>query len=185
MIPHRLIPLLILSPLLIFLLWRRFRSHFGRQPIRRQLMRTRIIALGVVGLMLASAGQHQPRLVLGLLGGAAVGAALGGIGLRLTRFELDPLKGDCYIPNPWLGVLLMALLIGRIVWRLLTAPAARHAAVAGHPPALGSSPLTMLVVGLSIGYYIVYFTGLLRHHRQLLAVRTGGGGGDGVSSPPS
>lgn len=29
-----------------------------------------------------------------------------------------------------------------------------------------SSPLTMLVIGLLIGYYLVYFSGLLIHHRR-------------------
>ncbi len=42
--------------------------------------------------------------------------------------------------------------------------AAAHAA--GYQPSYTYSPLTMLVVGLLVGYYIVYFSGLLIHHRR-------------------
>ena len=41
-----------------------------------------------------------------------------------------------------------------------------------------SSPLTMLVIGLLVGYYIAYFSGLLIHHRRFQQVQ-----GDAAVSP--
>jgi hypothetical protein len=35
-------------------------------------------------------------------------------------------------------------------------------------PQLGNSPLTLLVVGLMIGYYVSYYAGLLVHHRRFV-----------------
>jgi hypothetical protein len=33
-------------------------------------------------------------------------------------------------------------------------------------PAIGNSPLTFAILGLTFGYYICYFAGLLVHHRR-------------------
>ncbi len=39
------------------------------------------------------------------------------------------------------------------------------------PMGYALSPLTMLVIGLLVGYYIVYFSGLLIHHRRFRQAR--------------
>jgi hypothetical protein len=173
MLSHSLIPAIV-APLLALAIWRRVRSQFGRQPIRRGRMVLRIGIFAVLGVVLAASGLHQPHLLEGLLGGALAGAALGLLGLRLTRFERDPLRGDCYVPNPWIGGLLTALLLGRLAWRFAQllphaedGPVVAQDAMA-HAPALGDSPLTLLLIGLLIGYYLVYFAGLLVHHRRYL-----------------
>ena len=36
------------------------------------------------------------------------------------------------------------------------------------PMGYASSPLTMLVIGLLVGYYIAYYSGVLVHHRRFL-----------------
>src|SRR6185437_6658004 len=159
MSPH-LMSYAIIVPLMVLMVWRRISRQFGRQPIRRKRMTARIVIFAVIE---------------GLLGGAVIGAALGFVGLRLTRFETDPLKGDCYLPNPWIGAVLTALLLGRLAWRFLVLwPQMQHAEAlaASAPPGTSmqmgyqSSPLTMLVIGLLVGYYIVYYAGLLVHHRR-------------------
>ena len=165
---------LLVLPLLAWIVWRRVSRQFGRQPIRRKRMIFRIAVFSLLGCMLALSGLHRIALVEGLLGGVLIGAALGLLGLRLTRFEVDPVKGDCYVPNPWIGALLTVLLLGRLAWRFLVAwPQMQHAAAVAQtggypmqPMGYASSPLTMLVVGLLIGYYIAYFSGLLIHHRH-------------------
>lgn len=173
--PAHLMNYVIIVPLMALLVWRRISRNFGRQPIRRKQMVARIAVFAVIGALLMLAGVHDIRLAEGLLGGAAIGAALGFAGLRLTRFETDPVKGDCYVPNPWIGAALTALLLGRLVWRFMVlAPQMQHAQAlaASAPPGTNmsmgyqSSPLTMLVIGLLVGYYIVYFAGLLVHHRR-------------------
>ncbi|HXO99342.1 MAG TPA: DUF1453 domain-containing protein, partial [Luteibacter sp.] len=57
----------------------------------------------------------------------------------------------------------------RMAWRFLVlAPMISDgaAAVPAHTPAPGNSPLTMLVVGLTVGYYLAYTAGVLMQHRR-------------------
>lgn len=167
---------LIMLPLLAWIIWRRVSRSFGRQPIQRKRMIFRIVMFSIIGGLLALSGFHQIELVEGLFGGVLLGGALGLLGLRLTRFEADPVKGDCYVPNPWMGALLTVLLLGRLAWRLLvlwpqmqqaSALAETHGSAAQmQPMGYASSPLTLLVISLLVGYYIVYFSGLLIHHRR-------------------
>ncbi|MEO8779427.1 MAG: DUF1453 domain-containing protein [Rhodanobacter sp.] len=172
--PAHLTTYLILLPLLALMVWRRVSRTFGRQRIRRKRMIARIVIFAVIGGVLALSGFHHLALAEGLFGGVLVGAAIGLVGLQWTRFEVDPVKGDCYVPNPWIGALLTALLLGRLAWRLMVVwPQLQHAQVAAHEAgmqmqALGyaSSPLTMLVIGLLVGYYLVYYSGVLVHHRR-------------------
>jgi len=170
--PAHLMNYVIIVPLIALMIWRRISRNFGRQAIRRKRMVARIAIFAVIGALLMLTGLHDIRLAEGLLGGVVIGAALGFAGLRLTRFETDPVKGDCYVPNPWIGAVLTALLLGRLVWRFMVlAPQMQQLPAAGAPGtgmpmAYQSSPLTMVMIGLLVGYYIVYFAGLLVHHRR-------------------
>jgi len=163
--PAHLTHYLVMLPLLAWMVWRRASRQFGRQPIQRKRMLFRIVVLALVGGLLALSGFHHAALAEGLAGGVLSGGAVGLLGLRLTRFEVDPVKGDCYVPNPWIGALLTVLLLGRLAWRLLVAvwPPQPYVTPDAAPHA---SPLTMLVIGLLIGYYLAYFSGLLIHHRR-------------------
>jgi hypothetical protein len=182
--PPHLSQYFIMVPLLAWVVWRRVSRSFGRQPIKRKTMIVRIAIFAVLGALLALSGLHKIELAEGLLGGVILGAALGILGVRLTRFEVDPVRGDCYVPNPWIGAFLTVLLLGRLAYRFLVVlPQVQqaHAAAQGAPDASAqawssgytSSPLTMLVIGLLVGYYIVYFTGLLIHHRRFQQAQPG------------
>jgi len=156
----------LMIPLIAFGVWRRVRGSFGRQPIRRKRMIGRIVFLAVIMGLFGLGGLHNPRLLEGLLGGALAGAALGVAGIKLTRFERDAAGNDLYIPNPWIGGLLTALLLGRLAWRFMVLSPLQETAVAHSGPAMGNSPLTLAIFGLTFGYYISYFAGLLVHHRR-------------------
>ncbi|WEN15326.1 DUF1453 domain-containing protein [Rhodanobacter sp. AS-Z3] len=176
--PAHLTSYLIMLPLLALIIWKRVSRQFGRQPIRRKRMIARIVMFVLIGCLLALSGLHKLALAEGLLGGIMIGSAIGLVGLRLTRFEVDSVKGDCYVPNPWVGALLTALLLGRLGWRLMVLlpqiqGASAGAAYAG-PMGYASSPLTMLVIGLLVGYYIVYYSGVLVHHRRFLSAQSAG-----------
>jgi len=174
--PAHLTSYLIMLPLLAWIVWRRVSRQFGRQPIRRRRMIFRVAVFVLVGSLLALSGFHHVALAEGLAGGALIGGALGLLGLRLTRFEVDPVKGDCYVPNPWIGALLTVLLLGRLGWRLMVAwPQMQQASAppGALPVGHALTPLTMLVVGLLVGYYIVYFSGLLIHHRRFQRAHSG------------
>jgi DMSO/TMAO reductase YedYZ heme-binding membrane subunit len=177
---------LIMLPIMAWVVWRRVSRSFGRQPIKRKAMIARIAFFAVIGMLLALAGLQKIELAEGLFGGVILGAALGILGVRLTRFEVDPVRGDCYVPNPWIGAFLTVLLLGRLAYRFIVVmPQVQQAHVAlqgqGVPDpgaqawssAYTSSPLTMLVIGLLIGYYILYFTGLLIHHRRFQRAQLG------------
>jgi hypothetical protein len=165
--PAHLTNYLIMLPLLAWIVWRRVSRQFGRQPIQRKRMIARIAIFAVIGALLGLSGFRNIQLTEGLIAGALIGALIGLVGLRLTRFEVDPVKGDCYVPNPWIGALLTVLLLGRLLWRFMQMQQVSAAAqAAGYPASHSYSPLTMLVIGLLVGYYIVYFSGLLIHHRR-------------------
>lgn len=172
--PAHLPTYLIILPLLAWIVWRRVSRTFGPQPVQRKRMIARVVLFSIIGCALALSGLHQLALAEGLLGGVLIGGAMGLVGLRLTRFEIDPVKGDCYVPNVWIGGLLMVLLLGRLAWRLMVLwPQLQHGfvvanAAGGAGQSMGShySPLTMLVIGLLVGYYIVYYAGVLIHHRR-------------------
>ncbi len=180
--PAHLTSYLIMLPLLALIVWRRVSRQFGRQPIRRKRMIARIVIFAIIGSLLALSGFHHLALAEGLFGGVLVGGAIGLVGLKLTHFEVDPVKGDCYVPNPWIGALLTALLLGRLAWRLMVVgPQLQHAQAAALGPGMqmqpmgyASSPLTMLVIGLLVGYYVVYYSGVLVHHRRFLRAQLAG-----------
>ena len=153
--------------LIAFAVYRRIRGSFGRQPIRTKRMTARVAIFAVIACLMMTSGLQDVRLAEGALGGLILGGALAMIGLRLTRFELTG-EGDVYIPNPWVGGVLTALLLGRLAWRFVVLAPVVHGGepLAPHAPAAGNSPLTMVVVGLTVGYYMAYYIGILVHHRR-------------------
>ncbi len=166
--PASLFTPILIGGLIAFGIYRRVRGSFGRQPIRTKRMTVRVALFGLVALLILSSGLQDIRLAEGGFAGLVVGAALGIFGLRLTRFELGTGGQDCYIPNPWIGAALTALLLGRLAWRFLVLAPMFGGGAAMHPhaPAPGNSPLTMVIAGLTIGYYMAYYAGILIHHRR-------------------
>jgi len=168
--PAHMLNYLVALPFIAWMMWRRISRQFGRQPIRRKRMVFRVAIFAVIGGLLMLGGLHRQALAEGALGGMLIGAAVGLLGLKLTRFATDPVRGDCYVPNSWIGALLTVLLLGRLVWRFAfigsqIPPGVDNPmgqAMASH----NASPLTMLVVGVLVGYYLVYYSGLLIHHRR-------------------
>ncbi len=143
--------------------WRihaRIRALVGRQRLPR--VRPWVMAIGLALAFLLAFGiavAHPPAL-LALLGGGAIGALLGRYGLALTTFDITP-DGRFYTPNPYLGMALALLLIGRIAVRLF-ALASDPLPIATDSP----TPLTMFFLGIVAGYYVVYESGLIRWGRR-------------------
>jgi hypothetical protein len=107
--------------------------------------------------------------------GAAVGAGLAIYALKLTRIE-HTAEGTFYTGNVYIGLGVTALLIARVGYRLIGATAAIQDAVAhagagtAAPPPQAvastfSSPLTVAVLFVMVGYYIAYYAGILRKAR--------------------
>jgi hypothetical protein len=168
MTPQAILPALVFPALYVFILYRRMRRHFGRQPFQptRLTVRLAILSLVTAGFLYAAA--RQPALLNAGLVGLVLGAGLGVAGLRFTRFESGP-EGFFYTPNTYIGVALSALLVGRLVYRFIAVGQAVNMAAApgGNPfAAYTRNPLTLSIFTLLFGYYMTYFAGILIRARN-------------------
>jgi hypothetical protein len=168
---QNLAPLVIPGLLIAFAVYRRVRSHIGRQPLRPTRFKIRIgIFVVVAGAVLVLA--HAPLIpaLAGLAGGTAVAA----FALRLTKFERDAGK-VFYTPNLYIGLAVTLLFIGRIAMRLATqvdtiraAQAGEHLARPDYAATL-ANPTTVGILMLLVGYYVVYYAGILRTAAKMSA----------------
>jgi hypothetical protein len=142
--------------------YRRIRRNIGRQPLRSGRLIFSLSVFVIVTLLLLGLSLLANQMLLGIGGGLVLGASLGVLGLRLTRFETTT-EGHFYTPNTSIGVALSLLFLGRILYRIWIT----RDAMAGHvQPQLFQSPLTFFIFGLLAGYYIVYYGGLIQHARS-------------------
>ena len=176
-----------IAALVLFALYRRFRRLFGRQPLQPARLKARVVVLAVVAALLAFRGLHSPDGAAAALGGFAAGAALAFVGIRLTRFETMP-GGVFYRPSGYIGIVLAVLLVGRLAYRfavLYPAIEAAHAATGDPFAAYQSSPLTIALFGVVIGYYMAYCVGLILRGASLREERPAPGQSPDAASPPS
>jgi hypothetical protein len=161
MSPNTII-LTFLMCLIAWRMYRRVRRNIGRQPLHPRRAIKSIVILSLASLLVAGTSFQNMNLPLGFGGGLLLGAVLGWIGLRLTRFETTN-EGHFYTPNAHIGVAISLLLVGRIAYRFMTLHDISIAP--NHPPPM-QSPLTFFIFGLTAGYYLVYQTGLFIHSRD-------------------
>jgi hypothetical protein len=156
------------AALVLFIIYRRFRRSFGRQAMRPRRMIARMVILGVVGLILLPAALRSSAGLLALSAGVALGLALGVWGAQHTRFERH--GGELhYIPHTYAGMVVSALFLGRLLYRLLMLPQGMQTdanAFAGASPAdafgtIYHNPLTLGVFFVLIGYYVYYYSYVL------------------------
>lgn len=163
----RLVTPYLIAALIVFGLYRRMRRSFGRQRVKDGLMWLRIAILTLAGALIAVQIARDVDLVGILLAGVACGAVLGYVGLRHTKFEVTA-EGRFYTPHTYIGLVVTALFIGRLAYRFLemyngmAPPAATGndlAAIYRH------SPFTLAVIGAVVGYYVLYYIGILQRTR--------------------
>lgn len=165
MTPQALVPAL-LVPLIGYRIYRRVRKTIGRQPIEPKRMIVRIVVLSAAATAFLLLTFRDTALFGAVAGGLVLGVIVALVGLHLTQFELSA-QGSFYTPNRYIGVAVSALLVGRIVYRIFAAmPAAQFTAQhATNPddfaPLRQGNPLTMVILMLTIGYYLAYFAGVL------------------------
>jgi hypothetical protein len=166
--PHvSLLTVLALLPLIVWRMYARLRRMIGRQRLSRIRPWVTLVMFPLLLALLALAARaHLERLwFLGV--GVAFGGALGVFGLRKTRFERTP-QGLFYTPNAHLGIALSLLLVGRVIYRLVAVFVFGVAPAPAEPNDFAITPLTLGIVGLLTGYYIVYSAGLVRQRAALL-----------------
>ena len=145
--------------LIAWSLYRRVRRNIGRQKLRPRRSIIFLVIFSLVSLFMIVASLQNPNLLSGFGGGLLLGGLLGLVGLRFTKFETTD-EGHFYTPDLRIGVAISLLLAGRLLYRFWVLRDV--AAAPPHPPPM-QSPLTFFIIGLTFGYYIVYYTGLLVH----------------------
>jgi len=145
------------APLIMWRIYKRVQRLTVRQKSRLWRHWFGVIFLPAVLLAMSTMLLAQPGVLAILLGAAAGGAALGLAALRRMGFER---VGEEYFYTPYapIGMLIAMIFIGRVLYRvfeMLTLGARQM-------PAFGSSPLTMGIMGVVAGYYLVVASGLLR-----------------------
>jgi hypothetical protein len=143
-------------------IYRRVRRNIGRQPLHPGRTKRSIVILSLVSAVIVYTSLQNTNLLLGFGGGIVLGALLGFAGLKLTRFETTD-EGHFYTPNTHIGVALSVLFVGRIAYKFI---ATGDAATAQNPATPFQSPLTLFIFGLTVGYYLVYQTGILIHNHD-------------------
>jgi hypothetical protein len=157
--PKLITPILI-GALVVWAIVRRVRRTFGRQRVQSARMGSRIgiLTLAAVAVFVTSA-MRSTALLEALAGGLVCGAALGYLGLRHTRFEVTN-EGRFYTPHTYIGLAVMLLFLGRLAYRFLYL-----ATDPGAAAAYQRSPLTLGTFGLLVGYYLLYYAGVLLRTR--------------------
>jgi hypothetical protein len=156
------VPILV-GVLVLWAMYRRVRRSFGAQAVNPIRLRLRIGVLGLVSALLLIASARNLALLATLLAGAACGTALAYIGLRHTKFEVNA-RGRFYTPHTYMGLLVTALFVGRILLRLLPTVASARATLPSDPDPLRgiqSNPATLATFGILMGYYLFYYVGVL------------------------
>ena len=164
--PKLITPILV-GALVIWGIYRRVRRNIGRQRVRAGRILARIAIFALVGAVVVVGMARDIPMLTALLGGAAGGALLGQLGLRHTRFEVTS-EGRFYTPHAYLGLAVTVLFVARLLYRvlmldhgMLTLPT--HG---GNPfAAYEKSPLTLAMFGAIVGYYVVYYAGVLQRTR--------------------
>lgn len=154
----KLITPVLMAALVTWAVVRRLRRSFGRQPVQPARIWLRIGILTLAGgLIGATSVTRGPEMLEALIAGLACGALLAYVGLRHTRFEVTP-EGRFYTPHTYIGLAVTLLFLGRVVYRFLGADP--NAAVAYQ-----RTPLTVGIFAVLIGYYLLFYAGVLLRTR--------------------
>ena len=169
--PHQAPFSWVTGAILALIAWRaytRVRRNIGRQHFAPARCWVSVTLLpGIVLLIAFGLRLQPPAMGLSLVGGLALGVALGLLGLRQTRFEVAS-DGLYYVPSAPLGIALSTLLVGRLLYRFLTA-GVPTSGPGMKPFTTHLTPLTLALIGALAGYYAIYAAGLLRwsvRHRR-------------------
>ena len=166
-IDTHLLIVLAFAALVVWRVYARIRRVVGRQRLSKVRPWITVVAFPLIFVLLLASSLAHPATGVAALAGAIVGAGLGVLGTRLTKFEVTP-AGLFYTPNAHLGIALSLLLVLRLAWRFVMLQTAGR----NFDPQsmqIGSNPLTMAIFGTLAGYYVTYAIGLLRWRARVSA----------------
>ncbi|HEX7964516.1 MAG TPA: hypothetical protein VF651_02255 [Gammaproteobacteria bacterium] len=155
----------------LWIIYRRFRRLFGRQEFRPKSMIFRVVLLSVISAFLLIPSFFATKLALAAIAGAAVGVGLGLWGARHTRFE--KVDGKLfYIPHTYAGMVVSALFIGRLAYKIVSGGLSPGVATMDATPGISDfshmlHPLTYIAFFALAGYYIYYYGYVLYESKHL------------------
>ncbi len=160
----------LLAALVVFVVYRRLRRSFGQQPLLPARMYVRIGTLAVVGCLLLPIASRSLPFASAAFAGAASGVLLAVWGAARTRFVRSGAQ-LYYVPHTYTGIAVSLLFLGRLAYRLIQVYGEMHAAhlsaagsagAASTPAGMLSSPLTLGLYFVLMGYYVCYYGLVLR-----------------------
>ena len=156
--------LLLLTPILVWRIHARLKTQMARQRSIMSRHYTGILVFGAMILVSLSEVMARPMELGALAAGTALGVFWGTFGLRRTRYE-DTEGGYFFTPPMRLGIVMAMILVARVLYIGVEIYASQGT---GAPaPRFTDSPLSMLCVGLTAGYFLAYSSGLLLWRRKL------------------
>lgn len=168
----RLVTPYLLAALIVWALYRRMRRSFGRQRVQDGRMWVRMGVLTLLAALIGVGVGRDAEVLSALLAGIACGALLGYIGLRYTKVEVTA-QGRFYTPHAYIGLAVTALFVGRLLYRFLGVYNGMvPVGTAGQSLAAyyQHNPFTLAVFGTVVGYYVLYYAGILQRTRPPAAL---------------
>src|SRR5688572_14807299 len=101
----------LVTALVLFMLYRRYKRTFGPQRIKPVMLVLRgLLLLGIAIVLLPSAFATSMWSVAGIVLGTAAGAALGVYSLSKATYHTTP-EGKFYVPDPYVGITITAVFL--------------------------------------------------------------------------
>lgn len=170
--PH-IMNIAILAVVILLLLARRVKRTVGQQVLSTGRLWLRIVVFAVIAVLVLLGSLSHPLDLVSDTVGLGIGSLLAYVAIRTTVFA--PQRGRwTYRPNPWIGLIVIALLIVRIGYRVSLMNAVTGTTTTAYPTSQASAfqayaadPWTAGAFFILATYYIAYFTFLLQKERKL------------------
>lgn len=156
--------LLALTPILVWRIYSRLKTQLARQRSIMSRHYTGVLVFAAMILVPLSETLARPYELGALAAGTALGVFWGVFALRRTVYE-DLEAGYFFTPPMRLGIVMAMILIARVLYIGIEIYANQGSGLPA--PRFTESPLTMLCVGLTAGYFLAYSVGLLLWRRKL------------------
>jgi len=158
----------VIVPLIVWRVYVRVRRTIGRQPLAVNRLRVRVIIFAVVIALFTALSVAHRTTLLALGGGLALSLIVAWFAIRLTKFERTE-AGDFFTPNTVIGVALSLVLIGRVAYRAVVLSQMAKGTIPPTGPHALQSPTTAAIFGLTLGFYVAYYAGILAQAKRLQA----------------
>ena len=148
------------------LLIQRYRLGSARRVARPWMARLNLVLIAFSAMAFLTGAAVTAfwvrHALTGAAAGLAVGFAMGGVGLLLTRWESGP-KTLHYTPNRWLVLVVTFIVSARVMYGVWRTWAVAKAGVYGTPMLVAFGiPESLAAGGTVIGYYLAFWLGVRR-----------------------